>query len=192
MTWMFGADLDSKVTGSIAHQPVLSVAPAIVGDAAGPLRRNDVGHLGGVVAEIGDQRVGRRIDGVHLAALRQRYPFDHSRIKLLPGVLEQALFGEGVLGVEDEQLRARLFGFQIMRNQAGALIRSRRAAEGIGGGCDHHQTAIVHGLELLAQQQRLLAGFPGMRHLRRGGFVIALQRVETQIDAGRQHQPVVG
>src|SRR4026207_883237 len=29
MTWMFGADLDSKVTGSIAHQPVLSVAPAI-------------------------------------------------------------------------------------------------------------------------------------------------------------------
>ena len=29
MTWMFGADFDSKLTGSIAHQPVLSVAPAI-------------------------------------------------------------------------------------------------------------------------------------------------------------------
>ena len=30
-----------------------------------------------------------------------------------------------------------------------------------------------------------------MRHLRGRSFVIALQRVETQIDAGRQHQPVI-
>ena len=45
---------------------------------------------------------------------------------------------------------------------------------------------------LPAQQQRLLAGLPGVRHLRGGGLVVARQRVETQVDAGRQHQPVVG
>ena len=161
------------------------------GDAAGALRWNDIGHLGGVVAEIRDQRVGRGVDGVHLAALRQRYPFDHSRIKLFPRVLEQALLGEGVLCVEDQQLRTRFPGLQKMRDEAGAFVGSRRAAEGVGGCRDHHQTTIVHGLELLAQQQGLLAGLPGVRHLCSGRFIVTLQRVETQIDAGGQHQPVV-
>ena len=124
MTWMFGADLESKVTGSIAHQPVLSVAPAI--SAMRPARCGGMTLATWAVwlPKSVIMRVGRGIDDVHLAALRQRHPFDHSRIELLPGVLEQALLGKGVLGVEDEQLRARLFGLQIMRDQAGALVRS--------------------------------------------------------------------
>ena len=128
----------------------------------------------------------------HLAALRQRYPFDDAGIKLLPGVLEQPLLGEGVLGVEDDQLRLRLFGLEIMRDQAGALVGAGRAAERIGRRRDHDEAAILHGLELLAQQQRLRSGLPGVRHLRGRGLVVAGQRVPADIDAGRQHQPVVG
>ncbi len=79
-----------------------------------------------------------------------------------------------------------------MRDQAGAFVGRRRAAGRFGGHRDHHQAAIVHGLELPAQQQRLLAGLPGVRHFRGGRLVVAGQRVEAQIDAGRQHQPVVG
>ena len=37
----------------------------------------------------------------------------------------------------------------------------------------------------------LLAGLPGMRHACGGGLVVAGQRVEAQVDAGRQHQTVV-
>jgi len=38
-------------------------------DAAGLLRRDDVGDLGVVIAEIGDQRVGRGLDRNNPAAL---------------------------------------------------------------------------------------------------------------------------
>src|SRR5262245_10448534 len=42
------------------------------GDTAGLLRRNDVGDIGGVIAELGDDSVGRWIDRGDPAALRQR------------------------------------------------------------------------------------------------------------------------
>ncbi|MCC8943511.1 hypothetical protein H8A99_45725, partial [Bradyrhizobium sp. Arg68] len=48
-----------------------------------------------------------------------------------------------------------------MRDQAGALVRRRRAAQRRGGDRDHDHAAVVHRLELSAQQQRLLAGSPG-------------------------------
>ena len=46
-------------------------------------------------------------------------------------------------------------------------------------------------LELAPQQQRLLAGLPGMRHLLGGGLGVAGQPVPADVDAGRDDQPVV-
>ena len=54
-----------------------------------------------------------------------------------------------------------------MRDQAGALVRRGRAAQRRGGHREHHHAAILHRLDLLAQQHRLLAGLPRMRHLQR-------------------------
>src|SRR5262249_62202553 len=73
-----------------------------------------------------------------------------------------------------------------------ALIGAGRAAERIGGRRHHHRAAVFHGFELTAQQQRLLAGLPGMRHAFRGGLVIAGQTVPTDVDTGRDDQAVVG
>jgi len=47
------------------------------------------------------------------------------------------------------------------------------AAERIRRGRDDDEPAVVHGLELTAQQQRLLARFPGVRHLRGRRLVVA-------------------
>ena len=160
-------------------------------DAAGLLRRDDVCDLRIVVAEIGDERVGRGLDRDDPAALRQRYPLDHPGIQFLPGILEQALLRKGVLGVENEHLGARLLRFQVMGDQAGAFIRRGRTSRGGRGHRKRNQAAVVHGLELPAQQQGLLARLPGMGHFRSGCLVIAGQRVEPQVDAGREHQAVV-
>ena len=162
-----------------------------VGDAAGLLRRDDAGDIGGVVAEIGDDGVGRGLDRRHPATLRQCDPLDHAGIQFLPGGLEQFLLREGVLGVEDQNLRARLVVLQVMRDQAGALVRRGRTAQRGGRHRQHESAAIGHGFDLLAKQRCLFAGLPGVRHLERSGFVITGQGVEAQVDAGRQHQPVV-
>ena len=80
-----------------------------------------------------------------------------------------------------------------MRDQAGALVwRGRTAREGVAGTASTTSAAILHRLELPAQQHGLLAGLPGVRHLCRRGLVIAGQRIEPQVDARRQHEPVVG
>ena len=79
-----------------------------------------------------------------------------------------------------------------MGDQAGALVGPGRAAERVGRRRHDDRAAILHRLELAAQQQRLRAGLPGMRHALGGGLVVAGQRVQAEIDAGREHQPVVG
>ena len=135
-------------------------------------------------------RVGRGIDRGDLAAHRQRDPFE-VRIHLLPGVLEQALLGEGILGVEDHHLGARLLRLEIPGDEARALIRAGRATIRILRRHDHHDAAVLHRLDLAAQQHGLLAGLPGMRHALGGGLVVARQRVEAQLDAGGEDQPVV-
>ena len=128
-----------RSTGSIGHQPVLSAAPAISAMRPAFCGGMTLATCGGVIAEIGDDGVGRGIDRRDPAALRQRDPFDHAGIKLLPRLLEQALLGKAVLGVEDQDLRARLVGLQIMRDQAGALVRRGRAAQRRGRHRDHDQ-----------------------------------------------------
>ena len=192
MTWTFGADQDSNVTGSMAHHPVLSAAPAIA--AIRPAFCGGI-TLATCAVCLPKSVISVLVDGSTEVTLP---PCDSDTHSIMPGYSSFQAFwnrrccGERILGVEDDQLRARLSGLQIMRDQAGALVRRRRTAIGRGGHRDHHQAAVLHGLELLSQQHDLLAGLPGMRHFLRGGFVVAGQRVEAQIDAGRQHQPVIG
>ena len=87
------------------------------------------------------------------------------------------------------------FGFlrlEEVRDHAGALVRARRAAVGVAGHRHDDDAAVVHRLELLHQQQRLRAGLPGVRHdLGRRGR-IAFDGAVVEVDAGRQHEPVVG
>ena len=183
---MFGCRRDSKVTGSIGHQPVPSATPASWAIPARPLRRDDVGDVGLVGGEIGYERAGLRIDRYDFPAIRQRHPLDELGIELLPGVLEQALLREIVLRIEDDQLRARFRLLQIIGDQARPLIRSRRAAERIGRGRDHDRPAIGHRFELTAQQKGLVASQPGVRHHRGRGLVITGQRVPADRDPRRQ------
>ena len=148
MTWMFGHQLRGKVHG-IDRAPAGVVGRAgDLGDAAGLLRRDHVCDRRGVIAEIGDDGVGRGIDRCDPATLRQRHPLDHAGIELLPGILEQPLLRERVLGVEDEHFRARLFRLQIMRDQAGALVWRRWTARRARRHREHDQAAVVHGFEL--------------------------------------------
>src|SRR5829696_8120678 len=162
-----------------------------LGDSPGALRRDDVRDRRLVAAEIGDEGLGRGLDRRDLAAGRQRYPFE-VRIELLPGGLEQALLRERVLGVEDDQLGARLLRLEEMGDEARALIRAGWAAEGVRRRRDDDRAAILHGVELTAQEERLRAGLPGMRHRLSGVFGVAGERVEAEIDAGREHEAVVG
>lgn len=92
----------------------------------------------------------RAVQAVRPAALRQRHPLDHAGIEFLPGVLEQALLRKRVLGIEDQDFRARLLGLQIMRYQAGALVRRGRTARRARGHREHNEAAVVHGLQLSA------------------------------------------
>ena len=134
---------------------------------------------------------GRGVHRGDVAALGQRHPLEQARVQLGPGGLEQPLLGERVLGVEHDQLGARLLRLEIVRDQARALVGPGRAAERIRRRCDHDEPAVRHGLELPAQQQGLLARAPGMRHMRGRRLVVAGQRAPADVDAGRQHEPVV-
>src|SRR5262249_55998231 len=78
------------------------------GDAAGLLRRNDVGDLRLMAAEVGDERACRRIHRGDGAPFGQRHPLEEPGVQLRPGGLEQLLLGKGVLRVEDDQFRAGL------------------------------------------------------------------------------------
>ena len=168
MTWMFGHELRLEGHG-IDRAPAGGVGGAgDLGDAAGPLRRDDVGDIGGVVAELGDDGAGRGIDRGHPAALRQRDPFDHAGIELLPGLLEQPLLGESCPWRRGS---APSSAASWSSDNARSGWRARRAPggqrEGLAGTAITTSAAVLHRLELPAQQQRLLAGLPGVRHLRR-------------------------
>ena len=175
MTWMPGCSFDSKVTGSIGHQPVRSATPAAA--AMAPAR------CGGMTLPTSALCEPKSVSKVLVAgSTRVTLPPSDSDthssrpgIQFLPRRLEQLLLGERVLGVEQEQLGARLLRLEIARDQAGAFVRTGRTAIRIGRRRDHHDAAIRHRFELAAQQQGLLAGLPGMRHAFRGGLVVAGQ-----------------
>ncbi len=192
MTWMLGWSLERNVTGSTGHQPVRSATPA--SSARRPA------FCGGMMLATAALYLSKSVASVRVATSTEvsappfgdRNPFDHAGIELLPGRLEQPLHGEAVLGVEHDHLGARLFGLEIVRDQAGALVGRRRTARRIDRRGDHHGAAVGHGFKLPAQQRDLLAVVEGVRHAGGGGVVVARDGVPAEIDAGRDHQPVVG
>ena len=110
---------------------------------------------------------------------------------MLPGSLEETLLGEAVLGVEHDQLRARLLSLEVIGDQARPLVGTGRAAKRVGRRRDHYGSAICHCLELTTQQKGLLAGFPGMWHGRGRRLVVTGHRAPAKVDPRRQHQSVI-
>ena len=152
MTWMFLCCSNSKVTGSTGR-PAGAVGNAGQRrDLAGLLRRDDIGDGVLVGVEIGLDGFLLDVDRRDIAAGRQRLPFDHAGIKLLPGIEEQRLHGEGVLGIEDDHLRARLVGFQ------GA--RERQVLTGA-----HRQQITPSYAAHLFEQRHIESGRPGKRRV---------------------------
>ena len=68
ITWMPGSWRDSKVTGSIGHQPVRSATPAACAIAPARCGGMTLSDVRLVPAEVGDQRLVRRSHLGDLAA----------------------------------------------------------------------------------------------------------------------------
>ena len=132
-----------------------------------------------------------RIDTHHLAVVGLLDPLDHVAVQRLPALDEQALLGEVVLVVQQQDLALGLVVLEVVRHHGRALVRAGRAAEGVGGNHHHKLAAIGHGIQLLLEQLGLRPGLPGVRRQLGGSFVIAFQRAPAHIDAGREHQLVV-
>ena len=119
-------------------------------------------------------------------------PFDHRAIAPLPIGHEEALLGKAVLGIEDDDPGlVAACPLQHMREHRGALIGAGRAAIGVGRGDHHDRAAIGYRVELFADQLRLPAGLPAMRHEFLGCLRPAGHGIVVQVDARREHQPVV-
>ncbi len=121
-----------------------------------------------------------------------RQPLDHSRIVAVPAVLEQILFKESVLRIEDQDLRPRLVLLEIIGDEASALVGAGRTAKRVWRGSDHKDAPILHCFELSAQQLRLGPGVPGVRHGLGRGLVIAVDGAELEGDAWRDDEAVIG
>jgi hypothetical protein len=159
--------LDAGFHGQHVHlAPALGIGqPGILGDGAGVVRRDDVDHVGLVVVEIGEGGVGLGIHPLdHLAAGRP-HPFDHAGVLPLPGLFEQPLLGEGVVGIEDQHLGFVLaVVLEVAGDLRGALVGAGRAAERAGRHGEHEGLPpSFMASSLLLQRQRLRAGFPGVR-----------------------------
>ena len=120
-------------------------------------------------------------------------PLDHAGIVSFPALLEQALLGKAVLRIEHEDLGIAPAGaLQHMGHHRHPLIRPGRAAIGIGRSDDHDDALVRHGVEPALQERRLRPGPPGMRH---GLLMLAApagHRIVFEVDAGREHEPVIG
>ena len=96
---------DFMLAGSIGQKPRLVGEPGVARDLARHLRRDDVDQR----APCRSSRsvitvVGLRIDALDAAVHLRVLPFDHAGIVLLPAFQEQALLGEALLGIEDDDL----------------------------------------------------------------------------------------
>jgi hypothetical protein len=77
-------------------------------------------------------------------------------------------------------------------DQARPFVGAGRAAIGVGRHGNDDYTAVAHCLELMAQQQGLRPGLPGMWHVLGGRLAVSRQCIPAEVDAGGQHQPVIG
>ena len=130
--------------------------------------------------------------GVDADVRRTRHVGDHTGVGRGEGVVEGLLFGldRGVLVQHDHLGCAAAVGFQVVGDEARALVRPRRAAVGRLGD-RHHEGAVAHAGQLGGEQGGLRAGLPGVG---RGGGVIVLGEAVGvhELDARREHEAVVG
>ncbi len=192
---------DVDVPGGLGfHGQPVHLAPALVGGGqarivrhvAGAHGRQHVEHLGfHVIVEV---ELERAAGGIDIGQLVLGAVFDDALVALGPSLLEQRAFGRDVVvGVQDQHLALGLGLLEVMRDLAGALIRPGRAAVRLQRDGQRVHAAVRHGLQLLAQRHGLRAGLPGVQHLvLRAGLVHAGQLVPHEVDAGREHQAVIG
>ena len=131
----------------IDRAPVALGAAGLDRDLAGPLLRDDVGHVRlHLLAGLGDDLLGLGIEARHreIVDLRAQIELDDVLVILLEGFRDHRLLGEGFLGVEDHQLRFRLPGLQVVRDHARPLVRTGWAAIGIVGRHKHNRAPVAH------------------------------------------------
>src|SRR4029453_18642037 len=116
---------------------------------------------------------------------------EYARIEAGPGRTEQRLFREGVLGIQEQQLGPRFVSLEVVRDEAGALIRAWRAAIRIVWSANDHQATVLHGLELTPQQEGLRTSVPGVREPLAGYNVVPLQCPPLHLDAWREDESVI-
>ena len=80
---------------------------------------------------------------------------------------------------------------QVIGDQTGALVGSRRATIRVFGNSHHYGAVVWHCHKLSAQQQCLATRLPGMWHLRTGGFCVPLDGLPQQTNARRYYHFVV-
>ena len=190
--WMSGCSFDSNVAGSTGHQPDSLVRPACCARGPADCAGMTLATAALNVDALGDHRSSLHVDRLHAAGELRRQPFDHARIVPGPGVLEHVLRLEGILRVEDQDLRPRLVLLEIVRDHRRALVGGRRAAERIRRNDNHENAAVLHAFQLPTQQLALRPGVPGMRHDLGRRLVVALDCAELEGDARSKHEPVVG
>ena len=164
----------------------------LLGDAAGPHRRQDVQHVGlDVVVDLELHRVGLGVDAHRLV---RRPVLDDALVLLGPDLLEQRTLGRDIgVGVEDQHLGLRLGLLEVAGHDAGAFVRTGRAAVGRFGNDDRKNAAVRHGFQLAPQRDGLRPGLPGLQDA--AGLTGGLQvpdAVPHEIDARGEHQSVIG
>ena len=177
--------LDRHPAAGIRH-------PGAVGNETGLLRRNHVQHIGFVLgAKGGFHHALAGIDAHHLAIVRLLDPFDHVAVQRFVALQEQALLGESILVVQQQNFGFGFVLLEVVRHHRRPFVGAGRAAKRVGRNHHHKGAAVFHRLHLLAQQLGLGAGLPGVRGQVGGGLVVALQRIPAHVHTGGEHQLVV-
>ena len=137
--------------------------------------------------------LGSRLTTAIVVDLGRQVQLDDVLVVLVEGLGEHGLLGEGLLGIEDDELRLGLLGLEVVGDHARPLVGAGRAAVGIAGHHHRHRAAVAHGNQLvpdlaLARSRRRVA----VRHDAGGLARVAFDGVVLDVDARRQHEPVVG
>ena len=158
---------------------------AALHERPGPLARDQVDDVGLEAAAVREiKRPRRPVDVVDHGVVAV---FQHRAVQAQEGAHEVVLLDQDVrIGVQHDDLAARLLQLEPVRQQAGALVGAGRAAVGRLRDGEHDRAASGHGVELAGQQGGLRASLPGVRHQVRVGQ--AGDGVE--LDAGRHDDPV--
>ena len=166
--------------------------PGVERDAARVHRRDQVQDIGThILVEVELEGLPRHVDIDHPMA---GTVFDQAGIAFGPGLAEQCALGRQVgVGVEHQDLAARLVAAQVLRHQAGTLVGTGRAAVGAGGmlianrppsgmACSWRRSASVCAPAFQACGTASLRA--GLLHA--GHFMV------VEADTGRDDQAVVG